>query len=107
MHYLWGERRDEAVGEVQDADARVREGPGLEGADGVAGEAGVVDVLEVEEGAGGEDGDVVLPQQEGVQTETTLQEDRYLSFKELQRLSRKSVYNATFDGKLQKPKLKV
>ena len=34
---------------------------------------GVVDVLKVEEGAGGEDGEVVLPQQEGVQTETTLQ----------------------------------
>ena len=33
---------------------------------------GVVDVLKVEEGAGGEDGDVVLPEQQGVQTEATL-----------------------------------
>ena len=33
---------------------------------------GVVDVLKVEKGAGGEDGDVVLPEQQGVQTEATL-----------------------------------
>ena len=79
FQHLWREGRDEAVGEVEDADARVCEGAGLEGADGVPREAGVVDVLEVEEGAGRQHRDVVLAQQQGVQAEAALQ-GRLVSF---------------------------
>ena len=79
FQHLWREGRDEAVGEVEDADARVCEGAGLEGADGVPREAGVVDVLEVEEGAGRQHRDVVLAQKQGVQAEAALQ-GRLVSF---------------------------